>query len=803
MKRSKQFIALTLCTSLVAGEIGLTGELAYAAIIAPRISAHPSATHLAPVRAVPGQMGTGFTPLTLPKLAPGVLPGVTSVAPKAASTLSVGAETTEAVSASVAPSAAAAVLPNESVRKVNGASQESADKKPVSALGALNAGTRSIKEAGKDQAAAASALTAIYAENGGANKQGKGTVQAQPGGTPSLNTRLNAAPDAKRKPAFGTDAPKQPVSPETNPELFRPDSSRVGIGPIKYVWWNAGYQIMQWFNLKLAKDPNRRVSWDKWPKYLGLVYLLAKIRWLRSDTVTDPYDYATKDNEKPGKITERAKIGYEPDGKWASDNENPQMGAKDTRFSSNIPPKKVRPDVENMMREARDVARLKWRKTDPETGKEIVTPAGILNVLAQAWIQFQFHNFGGNTKRDPIEENPHRLKTGKGDGWPEKEMVVDRTSKDATRVTDNGRPTPISERAHHWIQAQIYGTDEAELAVLRSYKNGHMRFNENGMLPEDPEKPGIDLTGFNNNYNAQLAFLHWIFVKEHNAIADHYRYFHPDWSDEKLFLMARKANVAQIARIHTVEWTMDLLQHPTLQLGMHADWYGLVGQKLKMYLMRLSYRKPWIGRLIKPFTNDDTLWGMPGSKWEHHDGPFQVPKQFRMVYRLHEMILDEHEILEPGTDRMMDKIALLNIVHENTRPVIEKYGYDVLAYSFAKKSAGALVLHNFPKSLTEFKNQQNGQLTDLAMLDVLRERTDGTGTYNEFRRSVGEPPVKSFLELTGGDAELAKEISVKYGGDIDAVDAGKARQTGADDYCVKTSDCAPLLAAIKNCVSVK
>lgn len=34
-------------------------------------------------------------------------------------------------------------------------------------------------------------------------------------------------------------------------------------------------------------------------------------------------------------------------------------------------------------------------------------------------------------------------------------------------------------------------------------------------------------------------------------------------------------------------------------------------------------------------------------------------------------------------------------------------------------------------------------------------------------------------------------------GNIDAVDAGRARKAGADDYTVKTSDCLPLLEAIK------
>lgn len=35
-------------------------------------------------------------------------------------------------------------------------------------------------------------------------------------------------------------------------------------------------------------------------------------------------------------------------------------------------------------------------------------------------------------------------------------------------------------------------------------------------------------------------------------------------------------------------------------------------------------------------------------------------------------------------------------------------------------------------------------------------------------------------------------------GAIDAVDAGRARSMGADDYCVKTSDCLPLISALKN-----
>ncbi len=554
--------------------------------------------------------------------------------------------------------------------------------------------------------------------------------------------------------------------------FFRPNSPRVGIGPVQYILWNSFYAVMEFFNRKLARNPYRKVSWDKWPKYFGLMYLMAKLRFNRSNALTDPYDYATNDNIDFKGVPDAGKRFYTADGTWVSDNNNPQMGVANTRFGSNIPPQRVRPDVENMEPSAREVGKLRWRKINPETGKEITVPALILNDLAGWWIQFQVHGFSGNTKRDPVSVCPHMMARQASDHWPDNVALIDRTTMDPTRITDNGRPTVINERTAAWIQAQFYGDNRSEETNLRLFQDGKFRLADNGHLPADPAKEGVDLTGFNNNFSAGLSFLHWLFVREHNSICDYLKGFHPDWDDETLFQMAKKVNVAQVARIHTVEWTKDLLQHPTLQLAMHADWYGFFGQKLKLYLMRLAYRHPFIDKVLKPLRNCDSIWGMPGSKWEHHDGPFQVPTQFRMVYRLHEMVLSEHEIIEPGSNRTLDRVALIDFVMHNTRSVVEKFGYETLAYSFVRKSAGALTLHNFPRALTQFHNQQDNVLTDLSERDIFRERTDGTGTYNEFRLSVGEPPVTSFLELTGGDVELANEVSLKYGGEIDKVDAG-------------------------------
>ena len=47
--------------------------------------------------------------------------------------------------------------------------------------------------------------------------------------------------------------------------------------------------------------------------------------------------------------------------------------------------------------------------------------------------------------------------------------------------------------------------------------------------------------------------------------------------------------------------------------------------------------------------------------------------------------------------------------------------------------------------------------------------------------------------LTGAETKV-----IVLTGFIDAVDAGKAREMGADDYCVKTSDSEPLLRAVNS-----
>ena len=93
--------------------------------------------------------------------------------------------------------------------------------------------------------------------------------------------------------------------------------------------------------------------------------------------------------------------------------------------------------------------------------------------------------------------------------------------------------------------------------------------------------------------------------------------------------------------------------------------------------------------------------------------------------------------------------------------------------------------------------------------NIISADTAGDGV----RKAIEEKPdvVISDTLLPGSNGfEVCQAIREKSGGtppkiiimtgSIDAVDAVKARKVGADDYCAKTADCSPLLAAIKKII---
>lgn len=99
--------------------------------------------------------------------------------------------------------------------------------------------------------------------------------------------------------------------------------------------------------------------------------------------------------------------------------------------------------------------------------------------------------------------------------------------------------------------------------------------------------------------------------------------------------------------------------------------------------------------------------------------------------------------------------------------VLEEYGYETVAAANGKEAI----------------DKARKEKPDVVLLDTRLPDMDGNKVCRQIKKIKG----------------LAVKVVV-YTGYVDAVDAGKARAAGADDYVVKTLDLSYLLEAIKKFV---
>ncbi len=428
---------------------------------------------------------------------------------------------------------------------------------------------------------------------------------------------------------------------------------------------------------------------------------------------------------------------------------DPEMGMVGSRFGRNAPPNATSPEQmpELMDPSPRDVATALLHR-------DSFKPATTLNVLAACWIQFEDHDWFGHGENLPDEYI--EVPIGKDDKWPEGNvMQVKRTSPDRTRTNKSGLPpTYVNTVTHWWDGSQIYGSTEEKNRELREGEGGRMAVVD-GMLPEETDTAlgGVDLTGFNDNYWIGLSLLHTLFVKEHNAIADHLAKAYPNWDDERLFLIARLVNAALMAKIHTVEWTPGILANPVLKRAMNSNWYGIL---------------PRFVRDRFGHVGTEMIGGIVGSDQEHGVAPYSITEEFVSVYRLHPLLPDDYEVRDHRSGQLIEALDFEPIQGHGTRPTIEKFGWENLLYTFGTANPGAITLHNHPRALSNHV-RLNGDRVDLATIDVLRDRERGVRRYNDFRGALRKPRIESFDELTD-NPEWNAEIRDVYDGDIDRVD---------------------------------
>ncbi|MCW2781455.1 MAG: Peroxidase [Marmoricola sp.] len=494
---------------------------------------------------------------------------------------------------------------------------------------------------------------------------------------------------------------------------------------------------------KLAKAPGR-LQWHQLPSLTLQLASLSRLRGdLREQNLFESPDIRPEVDLGPA--TEEARRARTVDGSF-NDLSMPTMGMAGTAFGRNVPLRMTTPRPALASPNPRDISNLILARGE-------FTPAGIINTLAAAWLQFMNHNWFFHVRGS--EDEYFEVPLPDGDTWPEDAIRIRKTPTMGCPEGHGGAaPAYANKETHWWDGSQIYGTGAEKQHQMRTFTDGKIKVAADGRLLPDPEVDGIELSGFNENWWAGLSVFHTIFSREHNAICDALKKAYPAMDDQRLFETAWLVNSALMAKIHTVDWTPTILRHPALQIGMYANWWGVEGEALQKK----------VGRL----TGSEVLSGIAGSDAAHHSAPFSLTEEFVSVYRMHPLLPDDYTFISHEDNRVLESRTLTEIQGRDTRGFIDRIGMPDLWYSFGNASAGAVQLHNYPNSLRQLK-RIDGEMVDLGTLDILRDRERGIPRYNDFREALRMPRVRSFDELTRNKV-WAKEIATLYNNDIDSVD---------------------------------
>ncbi len=467
--------------------------------------------------------------------------------------------------------------------------------------------------------------------------------------------------------------------------------------------------------------------------------------------------------------------------------------------------------------------------------------APFFNVLAAYWIQFMTHDWfshmddGHNASGDEDTGCKTKLVDGKQipltdqdiqklgcrpgdtvdkplvarDDPPETFMAGGKQRQARAAKTFNNNNTAW------WDASQIYGFDDVSVKrVKRDPADPAKLFveksaNGESFLPvlqaSDPHQPqweGQESVGFPDNWTIGLSFLHNLFVREHNSFVSEFRRqaaLTPDQDSglrnpsnpshvisyrevtaDELYIAARLVVSAEIAKIHTIEWTPQLLYNEPLNKGMNGNWNGLIGtgdpdlSKVLADIVTKGFGKSKDSRdatqWYSVFASGPGIFGL-GSQVHHYDvsnpdiinggvnhfgSPFNFPEEFVSVYRLHPLLPDliEYRDLSKDPNQIAQKVAIINTFQGKATNAMRTGGMANWGLSMGRQRLGILALHNHPQfmqSITLPRLDSPGKQVDLAALDIIRDREHGVPRFNEFRRQYGLRQLTSyddFMDMT-------------------------------------------------------
>ena len=493
---------------------------------------------------------------------------------------------------------------------------------------------------------------------------------------------------------------------------------------------------------------NHLRPWHRLGLYLGLLNLSAYRDELRRMNLIDTElrEAPPKPEPVPSSIPEAVRMVRTFDGTY-NDLSDPKMGSVDSTFGRNMQPVYTPStfDDPNPITISRELM----------TRKAFI-PARSLNVLAAAWIQFQVHDWVNHRRYDLGEENGSHdivIPFPGGGPWqshetaqPGPEMRI--AGNQISHYTADGYPVFKNITTPWWDGSEVYGDTRENAESLRD--RARLRLVD-GYLPTDIN--GLNVTGFNESWWLGLSMMHTLFAREHNVLCSELHRAYRHWPPERVYQTARLIVSALIAKIHTIEWTPAILATKTIEVGLPANWYGAP--------------KDWLTQLAIWLLDAHALKGIPQTLPNHHGVPYSLTEEFASVYRLHPLIPDDYVFYDFETGQPTETRTFEEIQGIPTDDAMRRLQLQNVIYSFGISHPGAITLHNYPKSLQRFK-RTNGEIIDLSVVDIVRDRRRGVPRFNDFRQKLRRPPIRHWEELST-DQDTVRKIKEIYGS-IDNVD---------------------------------
>jgi|GEM_PF-6373894 len=549
---------------------------------------------------------------------------------------------------------------------------------------------------------------------------------------------------------------------------------------------NLRHKLGQWLIYKTHMEGE--TGYWTLPKYLGVWVIYSMILSLR--TINGFSRRHLTDEAPPIPWDKKYDTQPSPNGDW-TDMANGRTGGAGLARGSLFPPELIKPRPINRPRLI-------------EIGVALFTRtkfvyANFLNQHFGAWIQAMVEGWIGS---ELDNANPIKIAVPPGYKWQGPEMAVPSTKEAANKKAGVQEKVFTMVESTQWMARHLYGKTKEDQDKLRAFDGfGRVKVEEgpDGQLPPDPNfKGGVHqvgqprnmwigrglhdnlFLGHNHNYVADRLFryytegpnfeeLHWgFFARGMWYLFDRKQYLvekaafdrmNRTEKDDFLFHKAWLINAATIIAIHTVDWTPELLPNPVTFYAMHVEYSGLLGAKFKY----AWFDKQWAHKAFGWAISTDLLSGIPGSKVQRFSSTYELDETFVNAYRIRELVRDMIRIYELRTGKAVSDLEMGKAQGVQTQAVLSAFKMVDQHYSHGLAFPGdSGVLNNVAHFFENLDRMDGLGHSDMRMMDILREDERGEPLYKNYRKGLRLSEPADFLELTGGNEELAERLASLY-----------------------------------------